>query len=240
MNILMYHSVSEGPAPLCITPEVFRRQMECLSRLGMRAITLAQWIESDCAEEDSVVLTFDDGYKDMLTAVAPELEQRGWSATVFLACRLTDKQKAPFAPWAELLSWSDAEELVQAGWEVGSHTLTHPDLTTLTPDELETEVGDSRKEIEQRLGCPVRSFAAPCGYTSPRVTESIGRHYDTAVGTVLGVAGRKSDRLDLPRLEVHYFQSIRRFERQMRGDGGAYLALRRTLRKMKQTLERKS
>jgi peptidoglycan/xylan/chitin deacetylase (PgdA/CDA1 family) len=189
-------------------------------------------------DPEVVVLTFDDGYKDMLTTVAPELEKRGWSATVFLACRLVDRGRADFAPWAELLSWSEAEQLVKAGWEVGSHSLTHPDLTTLDESSLEKEVGDSRLELEQRLGLPVKSFAAPSGRTNERVQECIRRHYALAVTTELAVAGEEHDLSALPRLEMHYFQAAKRFEDQMKGRGDIYLGWRRTLRRIKQTLER--
>ena len=238
VNILMYHSVSDGPAPLCVSAKTFRRQMELLSSLGLRGVSTAHIREQGIDDPEVVVLTFDDGYKDMLTVVAPELEKRGWSATVFLACRLVDQGRADFAPWAELLSWSDAEQLVRAGWEVGSHTLTHPDLTKLDESSLEKEVGESRLELEQRLGQSVESFAAPSGRTNERVQECIQRHYALAVTTELAVAGKRHELWALPRLEMHYFQSLKRFEAQMRGQGDTYLGWRRTLRRMKQTLER--
>lgn len=213
--------------------------MKCLERLGMKARSLSQWRDSGFAEDNSVVLTFDDGYKDMLTTVAPELESRGWSATVFLACRLTDQEKAPFAPWARLLSWSEADELRRAGWEIGSHTLTHPDLCLLGAEELEREVADSRSEIEQRLGCPVVSFAAPFGAVNQQVVDCIGKHYEVAVSTRLEVAGKESDRLNLPRLEIYYFELLKRFEQLMRGRAGTYISVRRTMRRVKERLEGK-
>ena len=212
--------------------------MDVLSGLGLRGVSTAHIREHGLSDPDVVVLTFDDGYKDMLTSVAPELEERGWTATVFLACRLLDRGRVDFAPGAELLSWSDAGQLVKAGWEVGSHSLTHPDLTSLDESALEREVGESRLELEQRLQTTVASFAAPSGRTNERVMESIRRHYALAVTTELAVAGDQHEIWGLPRLEMHYFQSAKRFEAQMKGLGDFYLGWRRTLRSLKQTMER--
>lgn len=238
MNILMYHSVSAGPLPLCVSPEIFKTQMEILDQLGLRAVSTAHIRAHGLNDPGVVVLTFDDGYKDMLTTVAPELEKRGWSATVFLPSQVLGSGDVKFAPWAELLSWSDVEQLVRAGWEVGSHTLTHPDLTTLSDSDLEQEVAGSRVELEQCLGVEVESFAAPFGRTDERVQECIRKHYKLAVTTELNEAKAGHELTALPRLEMHYFRSPERFEKQMRGRGNLYLSLRRTMRSLRKTVGR--
>ena len=237
MNIFMYHSVSDGPSPLCLPLSVFREQMERISQLQLKVVPLSQWADSGEQGKGSVVLTFDDGYKDIVSGVLPELEKRGWAATIFLASKLIDAGRDQSTPCGELLSWSDAEQLVKAGWEIGSHTRRHRDLTSLSDSELEMEIGDSRKEIEERLGCSVTSFAAPYGYVNDSVLKYIRRHYKRAVGTRLGKASSESDPFDLPRLEIHYFRSLSRFENQLRGDGKSYLRVRKALRRLGMSVE---
>lgn len=225
MNILMYHSISTGRAPLCLTPECFREQLRVLAELGMRGVSLAEGVKG--GPHNQVVLTFDDGYRDLLQVVAPELAIRGWTATVFLAPQCTERGWCDADSPAPLLNWAAAAELVRAGWEIGSHSLTHRDLTRLSESEVVTELRDSRSRLEDRLQTAVTSFAAPFGRATRRVRAIAAQHYRRAVSTRLAVATSADDPYDLPRLEMWYFQDPARWRAHLDGGGRFYLSWRR-------------
>lgn len=245
LDILMYHSLSHGDGPTCIAPEVFRGQMAALAECGYRAVALTDlpgWMRGEKElPERSVVLTFDDGFADFADVALPELEARGWPATVFLPAGKVggtdDWESAPGSPRARrLLSWHTAAELARRGIELGAHGLTHADLTSLHPAAATREVVESKRLIAERAGCPVASFAAPFGRTTAAVRELIRGHYAAAVGTRLGRAVRGGDVHDLPRIEMWYFRDLRCWERYLRGRARGYLLLRSCLRTVRRIL----
>src|SRR5262245_19716344 len=130
VSILMYHSIAQGRGPLAISPETFRRQLDALAERGYRGIALCDYVALVDAGQPAdrvVVLTFDDGYGDFIRVVAPEIDSRGWSCTVFV---VTDLVGA--AGWdpdgngrRTLIDWTDAVECSRRGIEIGAHGVTH-------------------------------------------------------------------------------------------------------------------
>jgi peptidoglycan/xylan/chitin deacetylase (PgdA/CDA1 family) len=235
IGILMYHSLSAGAAPVCIAPETFREQLAALAECGYRTVSLAHvagWLrgESELSER-SVVLTFDDGFDDFATVAFPELHARGWTATVFLP----SGKVGGAADWeanapGRLMSWPTVAELARAGIDFGAHTVSHADLTALPPAVAHEEIVGSKRQIEDQLGRPVTSFAAPYGRTTRAVRAEIGRHYAAAVSTRLARVRPASDPHDLPRIEMWYFRNPRRWRAYLQGSARAYFNLRRVLR----------
>ncbi len=240
IDILMYHSVSDGEGPTCIAPQTFRRQMEAIAEQGGRGVALAElsgWLRGEGRPDGKpVVLTFDDGFTDFADVVYPELRARGWTATVFLpagkAGGFSDWDAAPALARRPLLSWAAAAELAALGVEIGAHGVSHADLTALPPEAARAEVADSRRRIEDRIGRPVTSFAAPYGRTNEAVRAEVRRHYRAAVGTELGRARPTSDPHELPRLEMWYFRDPARWQAYLAGARG-YFLLRQVLRRAK-------
>lgn len=235
VDILMYHSLSDGAGPTCIRPDVFRRQLNGLAEAGYRVASLA----ARAGAGPTAVLTFDDGFADFAEVAAPELRARGWSATVFVPAAKVggpvDWPNAGGSVGRLLLSWAELRNLADHGIEIGAHGLSHVDLTTLTPDEWRNEIVGSKKLIEDRIGRPVASFAAPYGRTTAAIRAELAKHYTAAVGTTLGPATPASDRFDLPRLEMWYFRSPDRWRAYLGGARG-YLRLRQTLRQARRLL----
>jgi peptidoglycan/xylan/chitin deacetylase (PgdA/CDA1 family) len=240
--VLMYHSISEGSGPTCIRPEVFRRQMECLEGSGYRVVSLRELGEWTRGERElpprSAVLTFDDGFLDFATAAFPEIQRRGWPATVFLPVGHlgeTDRweSRRPGAPARRLMDWSTVADLAAAGVDFGAHGVTHRDLTRLRGAELAHEVLRPKQMIEERLARPVASFAAPFGRTAPAVDDLVRQHYRQAVGTELARAHRRSDPYAIPRIEMWYFRELRRWSAFLRGDARNFLLVRRLLRRFR-------
>ena len=93
--------------------------------------------------------------------------------------------------------------MIAAGWEVGAHTLTHPDLTTVDDAALEAEVAGSRKLLRKRLGVPITAFCYPAGRNDARVRAAVKTPgFTTATTDEPGIAGSKDDPFALPRIRV--------------------------------------
>jgi peptidoglycan/xylan/chitin deacetylase (PgdA/CDA1 family) len=104
-------------------------------------------------------LTFDDGAASDYEVAFPMLRELGMRATFFVVPTLVDTPG--YVGWAQL------REMVAAGMEVGSHSLTHPFVNTLDRAGLEREFGESKRILESRLGLPVRSASLPRGWEPP-------------------------------------------------------------------------
>jgi peptidoglycan/xylan/chitin deacetylase (PgdA/CDA1 family) len=217
--ILMYHSVSDslfGKShpyyQINCSPPVFARQMRWLRQNGYRTMDLTQmWTAMEMGQDVSktVVITFDDGYRDFYTDAFDTMRQCGFSATIFLA---TDRiQNTPVRiDGVDYLTWPEVTELHKAGIQFGSHTVSHPDLRSLSPEQIEYELGCSKETIEQKLGASVESFSYPFAFPEEDKTftqflvgilENLG--FENGVSTIIGRAGKHDNRYYLPRLPVN-------------------------------------
>jgi peptidoglycan/xylan/chitin deacetylase (PgdA/CDA1 family) len=130
-----------------------------------------------------VVVTFDDGHASVLRA-KPILEALGFPATVFVVTRFVDSEELLTWPgvdhWLQTeyahemrsLTWEELKTLRNSGWEVGSHTVSHPALTTLGDADLQRELLESRHAIESRIGC-CRTLAYPYGVADERAAFAV-------------------------------------------------------------------
>lgn len=183
---LGYHSVTEdGPPYLSLRPGTFERQLDTLRRKGFaagRRADLARLARGERLPGRRAFLTFDDGFRDTVTAALPRMSERGFSGFAFVLPAHLESGAA--LDWPEVageaerrpelmraLDWAMAETLVEAGWEIGSHTLTHARLTTLGEEQLRQELLDSRRLVAERLGrCELLAY--PFGAWDERVAEA--------------------------------------------------------------------
>ena len=177
--VLVHHGVgavtdAEDPDRLVVSPAHLESQVRLLLRLGYRFVTAEELIERGPARR-TAVLTFDDGWRDGLTVVAPLLERLGVRASFYASAGLWGTQHALVTgPAGELMTPDDAGELSARGMEVASHGLTHPDLRKLDDAALDSELRDSRAAIEAVTGRPCRTFAYPFGLFDSRVKARTG------------------------------------------------------------------
>jgi len=239
--ILTYHSIASGRTALETPPALFVEQMEWL-KANARVVPLGDVVRSLVAREvlppRCVILTFDDGFLDFYFAAAPTLYDLGLPATVFLPTSFVGgKNDWPGQPsWVRpqpLLNWSQVCELAGKGIDFGSHSATHYDMTRLSADVLEQELGTSRKEIEQRTGKPAEFFCYPYGMRSPAVREAVMRHYRGACSTGAGVVEPDADPFALPRVDIHYLRSRHWFRSLFTRRFEAYIAARRMIRRLR-------
>lgn len=231
--ILMYHSISDNLFGMShpyfhinTPPGVFTAQMRWLRHAGYRTLSLSEALEDLEAGQNlckTVVLTFDDGYRDFYTEALPVLKQCGFSATIFLA---TDRIRETPAriEGADYLTWREVRELHAEGIQFGAHTVTHPDLRSLGPDELREELGRSKEIIEDALGDRIGSFSYPHGF--PEEDRQYAEYvkdllcnlgYDNGVTTILGRARKESERYFLPRLPTNGFDDAAFFRAKLEG-----------------------
>ncbi len=200
--ILMYHVISAPPADaslpeLFVDPDDFRRQVAYLAEQGFTAITLEQlfaaWLHGAPAPAAPIVLSFDDGYASQYTDAMPILEEQGWPGVLNLKVDSLEQGE---------LTESQVTEMIDAGWEVDAHTITHPDLTTLDDATLEKEVAGSRRKLQKTLGAPVDFFCYPAGAFDERVVAAVeAAGYEGATTTERGLATAAAP-FELPRIRI--------------------------------------
>lgn len=192
--IFMYHrlTTTTGSHPDSLAATRFRHELTVLRALGYRSLpprALAKSLRrGDSLPPRSVAITFDDGYLDTLTVALPLLCKLGFSAT----CYVVVDAIGGTARWthpAPLMDWAGVRTWLAAGMEIGSHTLTHPDLTMVGDAALQREVVLSKVRLEDRLGLPVRSFAHPYNLVDRRAIEAADK-----AGYADGVAGPEPSR----------------------------------------------
>jgi peptidoglycan/xylan/chitin deacetylase (PgdA/CDA1 family) len=234
--VLCYHAVSEEfPASLSVSPDTLRDQLGMLVRGGYRGATFSSSI-SQPREGKTLAVTFDDAYRSVIRLALPILAEYGLPGTVFAPTAYIGAERPMRWPgidrWhgtaheAELIpcSWPELELLVDAGWEVGSHTRTHPRLPDLTDGDLATELRESRRECEQRLAAPCRSIAYPYGAVDQRVADAVADAGYSFAAELPGSFRTPSAPLRWPRVGVfhrdrrwRFLLKTTRFTRALRG-----------------------
>jgi peptidoglycan/xylan/chitin deacetylase (PgdA/CDA1 family) len=168
---LAYHGIAEvplrsDPHGLFVAPDDFRQQLERLRAWGYEFVRFGELAErvglgrgQGCA-----ALTFDDGLVDNLETLAPLLREASAPATVFVVSGWLGGEY-PWATWTRILSAGEVRALAGEGVEIGSHTTSHPDLSTLGYEESLAELAGSKQELEDIVGAPVETLAYPFGRT---------------------------------------------------------------------------
>lgn len=169
---------------LSIAPDLFEEHLAWLAEndyTPVRMDTLTECLRGwrECPD-NPVALTFDDGYVDAATEALPLLQRFGFTATFYI---VTD-----FVGRPGYMTWDDIRNLQANGMEIGSHTLSHPDLTYYDPEVVYDEIVLSRVIIQRKLGAPVHSFCYPLGRYDESYMPELVREagYTNAVTTYPG------------------------------------------------------
>lgn len=213
--ILMFHDLGRKTSATCIRPDVFRQGLIRLDRLGFVTLGLMQVAaklrQGEPLPDRSFCITFDDGFRAVYEHAFDVLQQLGMTATVFLSVG----SKRPIDASARLLpidggsmlSWREIRQMHRAKIQFGAHTLTHPDLTGLSFQQLEQEICGSKTVIEDALGTAVDTFAYPFGRYDERSLAVAREHFACACTDKLGLVTAKSDIHTLERVDGYYLHS---------------------------------
>lgn len=199
VTLLTLHAIG-APEPACDSADyrgmfVTERQLDELVRELVRAgyqfSTPSQLRDSDRVLHKTVMLTFDDGYASVFDTARPILDRHGVQAAV---CIATDFIGKPFAgatregvgPALATMTADQICTLRQSGWDVAAHSCSHPVFKTLTPDEVNRELTESKTVLEALLDEPITMFAFP--YGEPGVAfgpEHVEAAAQAGFGTIL-------------------------------------------------------
>jgi len=220
--ILTYHVLRAAPpaprspasASLWVPERRFDAQLEALARAGYHGVTLSQadaaWHGGPALPDKPVVVSFDDGYASQYDVAGPELRKLGWPGVLNL---WTGRLGARGG-----LTTAQVRTLLAQGWELASHSLTHPDLTKVGATRLAREVSGSRSMLRRLFGVAVNFFCYPYGRTDAAATAAVRRAgYTGATTAHHGVAGPHTDRFALPRIGVGPKDTPARLLRRLRG-----------------------
>ncbi|MEJ2009804.1 MAG: polysaccharide deacetylase family protein, partial [Acidobacteriota bacterium] len=192
--LVMLHSIAtpteQNLWSYYLSPQRFSRYMTWMKRAGYTTALPTEW-SAGMPSNRRVILTFDDAYDDFLSEAFPVLDRLGYTATVFVVVdrigKTNDWDVSKGFRSRQLLSLAQIRDLQRQGVHFGSHTLTHPCLTSLSDREIEREVRDSKRKLEDLLGTEVPCFSYPWGARDMRVRAAVARAgYKVAVTTTDG------------------------------------------------------
>lgn len=224
--VLCYHAVSPTwQCSLAVTPERLERQLASLVRRGWVGTTFSQ-MALEAPGPRTLAVTFDDAFASVIELAFPILRELGLPATVFAPTEFMASRQRLSWPgidhWADTpdgreltsMDWDDLGTLAESGWEVGSHTRTHPHLSQLDDERLADELAGSRADCGDRLGRECTSIAYPYGDVNQRVAGR-ARELGYRAGGALGRSLRRSDPHREPRIGIYNIDTAWRFRLKM-------------------------
>lgn len=191
--ILCYHGISDDwPTELAVPSRRLARQLRWFTSRGYRGATLSDALERPGGK--TLVVTFDDAFASVVDRALPVLAAQQIPATVFVPTAFVsggDSMKwSSLARWAgtpfehelRCMSWEQLRLLADAGWEIGSHSHTHLDLTALADAELDPELRTSRTLCEEEIQRSCATFAYPFSGHNQHVADRVrAAGYEAAV-----------------------------------------------------------
>jgi peptidoglycan/xylan/chitin deacetylase (PgdA/CDA1 family) len=232
--ILMYHSISDNIEPnihpyyqTTTSPAVFSKHMQFLYESGYSVLRLKDAVSLLNSRNNNyhkaVVLTFDDGFSDFYSQAFPILQIFRFTCTVFLTTAFVENQNHKFKG-KNCLSWSEVKELHRYGISFGSHTVTHPKLTTLNVVDVQLELQKSKHDIESELHEDIESFCYPFAFpeenarfikTLEELLQTAG--YTVGVTTRIGIPRGGENPLFLKRIPVNEMDDLRLLKAKLTG-----------------------
>lgn len=205
---LLLHSITETPALHCsyFSPFKFESLVSRLSGEGYTFATVGR-AAAEVGAQRRIVMTFDDGFANFFTHALPVCERHGIHVTVFCVAGYLGRSSSWDAlPKQSHLTKSQIREISRLGHEIGSHTLSHANLTYLSDHELQTELSESKKILEDCTGKPVTSLSFPFGRISRRVWEAAKKIGFTAA-TSYACNGKPADGI-IPLWGAYSYDSV--------------------------------
>ncbi len=202
--ILMYHRVGSFAARgdlNIVSQKSFARQMKFLHKHGYHVISLDDLVDGIYKgvsfNRKTVVITFDDGYEDNYNQAFPILKRYDLPATIFL---VSDWVGSP-----DFMTWEQVREMQRSDIEFGSHSRKHAYLPDVNDQaQLEDEIINSKKILEENLGQPVRYFSYPSGGYTEEVKEIVKKaKYKGACATNRGYDRFNTRPYELKRIRIN-------------------------------------
>lgn len=233
-RILMYHMISPHLPKsrskfnrLRVTPEAFEKQLHWLHHNHWQTMSMAELAQCQSLPPKTVVLTFDDGYADNYIHAFPLLKRYNMKATIYIITErfnqnwATDKDTKLSSNELNneaMLTHEMVCEMIDSGLiDIGSHTIHHANLPTLSSEQKEEEIAHSKTIIEKAYGFTCKSFAYPFGFYDEASITLVQKHgYTSAVTTIPKlIVWENKNRYEVPRLIISGRQSLFDFKLKM-------------------------
>ena len=168
--VLNYHKIANEHKSLSVTLDDFEQHMKWLQEYGFTCITPGQLYDfvangADLPEKP-VLITFDDGYKDNYTNAFPIMKKYGMKGTIFVVTGF-------LGVYDNYLTWDQAKELLEAGFNIESHTYSHKSMTEASDEDITKELVKSRQTIKEKLGIDSDFMAYPTGTYNLHIAELV-------------------------------------------------------------------
>jgi peptidoglycan/xylan/chitin deacetylase (PgdA/CDA1 family) len=229
--VLMYHSIGNDTRPghpyfgTNTSIDVFRSHLQFLRDNGYTVVDvneIAAAVASGACN-NTVAITFDDGFRDFHSHALPLLIEFGSKATMYIISAIPAAGRGTLHG-KELMSWDEVKEIQRHGISIGSHTVKHPELYTMAHASIEYELRASKNTIEDKLGTAVQSFAYPFAFPEAdkpfvnrfrNLLQDAG--YENGVTTIIGTVSDAHDRFFYPRLPANSYDDLCFLEAKLAG-----------------------
>jgi peptidoglycan/xylan/chitin deacetylase (PgdA/CDA1 family) len=204
----MYHGTPKDQpiSNYSIRADRFNAHLRYLKKQGWNSVLFRDLCNVSALPEKTVVLTFDDGYADNYEGVFLPLAEHNMKATWFITTDCIGKHAQWMGTPSAQTKMLTAEQLLQmenAGMEIGSHTCSHPDLTTLSYQQQRDEMTQSKQILESIIHGEISSFAYPYGrYNSDSISAAKDADYQLACTTCSGWFGSENNPLLVRRITI--------------------------------------
>lgn len=218
--VLLYHHVGpvrhEKCRGLTVSPEAFASHIGTLAAMGHNTILPSDWVGYVQGKWElprrPVMITFDDGYADLVEFAFPVLSRHGFSATVFVPTALLGEsiQCNPNVRDArmEIMSAAQIAEAAANGIDFGAHSRSHADLEKLEPSEVIDEIRGSRDDLASILGREITAFAYPFGNATPTAVKLASDIFPAAFTIEQGVNDKSTPLHLLRRTMVQHRDTV--------------------------------
>ncbi len=209
--ILMYHGVLDEPwglEKLFVKVKDFENQMNYLQEKKYTTLFLSE-IKTAKNYEKVVIITFDDGYKGIFENAFPILKKYNLKANLFVITSTIGG--GAYVNKEMILEMSNSGMI-----EIGSHTVNHPALSKLDEKEIEKELRDSKKYLEDLLNKKVNTLAYPYGSFNQNVINISKKYYDYALSTIPGkeIVNNLND-YSLKRINIYRDMSLKTYKKYL-------------------------
>jgi len=218
--IFMYHHIGVSPigSRYYTPPDKFEAELELLRNWGYSTISTSMLVQAitqgTSLPPRPIIITFDDANLDNYTNAFPLMQKYGFTGVLYVP--------SGFIGAPNYLNVDQIKEIAAAGWEIGSHTISHPtNFLALQPAAMRSEIVGSRQKLEQLLGVPIRTFAYPFGENSDAAVDYVHfAGYIAGMGATGFTADQgKSNLFVLQRVEIRSSEDPRSMTRFLPWEG---------------------
>ena len=212
---MCYHSISNNGWRYSVTSKNFKKQLNFLKK-NFKIISLSDLDQFLSGKKEinspSVVITFDDGYKNILSVIDLFNDIKA-KPTIFIISNSSQSNRKELESNLKFLSIKDIKKLTSMGWEIGSHTATHPNMVHLSDSQLFEEIKNSKMTIEKKINRKVRYIAYPKGKYNDNIVDMVKKSgYSLGLTMDDGEINIHTNKFMVPRIGVDGTHSFAEFK----------------------------